>query len=351
MTVNVVVVGAGLMTAVGLSSSETASSVRAGTARFVESTIFDKRYEPFTIAEVPQDGLPVLAEFGTAQPLTSREQRMLRLAVSPLRECAHPLGNRPLLLSLCLALPEIETTRPIDRSTFLRALAVQTGSIFDPDRSDASHTGRAGGMIAVGQAVQTIIAGSADFIIAGGVDTYRDPYVLATLDREERVKSSSNWDGFIPGEAAAFLLLASESAATARGLTTLARISPVAIGFEAGHLYSDEAYKGDGLAGTFARLVQQGAVDAPIADVYSTMTGESHWAKEWGVAVVRTKPAFRDSCAIHHPADCCGDTGAASGPLSVALAALGIQSGYRRSPALAYASSDRGGRAAVIVHS
>ncbi len=78
------------------------------------------------------------------------------------------------------------------------------------------------------------------------------------------------------------------------------------------------------------------------------MTGESHWAKEWGVAYLRAQSAFDDSHGFHHPADCFGDTGAASGPLMVGLAALGISGRYRRSPALAYGSSDHGTRAAVI---
>jgi len=205
--------------------------------------------------------------------------------------------------------------------------------------------------VALGQAVLTIQRGVADLVIAGGVDSYRDLYVLAKLDQERRVKSSGNLDGFIPGEGAAFLLLASARAAANQQLPVLGRVSPMANGFESGHLYSQEPYRGDGLAATFRQLVAQGVVDAPIREVYSSMTGESHWAKEWGVAYLRSKAAFQDDVRVHHPADCFGETGAASGPLLVGLAALGMKGGYRRSPTLAYGSSDRGPRAAVIVTS
>jgi 3-oxoacyl-[acyl-carrier-protein] synthase-1 len=228
-------------------------------------------------------------------------------------------------------------------------LATQVDGAFDPAASDSSHVGRAGGFIAIGQAVLTIQTGQADFMIAGGIDSYRDLYVLGTLDKEGRVKSETNWDGFIPGEGAGFLLLAAERARTAHGLAALARVAPVATGFEPGHLYSAEPYRGEGLAGTLGGLVAQGALDAPVGEVYSSMTGESHWAKEWGVAFLRTRAAFREDHGVHHPADCIGDTGAASGPLMVGLAALGIKSRYRRSPALAYGSSDRGARAAILV--
>ena len=44
----VVIAGVGMMTAVGLSAEETAASVRTGTARFAESSIVDRRLQPFT---------------------------------------------------------------------------------------------------------------------------------------------------------------------------------------------------------------------------------------------------------------------------------------------------------------
>jgi len=186
-------------------------------------------------------------------------------------------------------------------------------------------------------------------MVAGGIDSYRDPWVLGTLDRAERVKSGSNWDGFVPGEGAGFLLLASEAAAAARGLPVLARVSPVAIGFEPGHLESAEPYRGDGLANTLRQLVPHITQAGPVREVYSSMTGESHWAKEWGVAFMRTRHVFAERHELHHPADSFGDTGAASGPLMVGLAALGLKGRYRGSPVLAYGSSDRGGRAALML--
>ena len=347
---SVVVVGVGMLTSVGVSAVETAASVRAATARFVPTPVRDKQFQPFTIAEVPNDALPPLAEpLRGIVSLSDRERRLLRLATSPLRECLAVLPATPTKLALCLALPEQETTRPIDSAAFLSHLVIQTGSPFDPKVSDAMHVGRAGGLLAIGQAVLTIQAGRGEFVVAGGIDSYRDLFVLGTLDRERRVKSESNLDGFIPGEGAAFLLLCSARAAASHSLRVLARVAPIVTGFEPGHLYSSEVYRGDGLARTFQQLVARGDIDAPIAEVYSSMTGESHWVKEWGVAFMRTRGAFREGHGMHHPADCFGETGAASGPLMVGLAALGIDGRYRRSPALAYGSSDRGARAAMIV--
>jgi 3-oxoacyl-[acyl-carrier-protein] synthase I len=232
---------------------------------------------------------------------------------------------------------------------FLEGVGRQTEWPFDPKRSDASHRGRAGGLAAIGQASDPIRTGRAKFMLAGGVDTYRDLYVLGTLDVEKRVKSAANFDGFIPGEGAAFLLLASSAAAASAGLAPWGAVSIVAQATEPGHLYSEEPYRGDGLALAVQQLVQTGAVAGPIQEVYSSMNGESHWAKEWGVARIRNNGTFSAEHGMHHPADCYGDTGAACGPLMAGLAALGIKQGYRGAPALVYGSSDRGQRAALAV--
>ena len=82
---SVVVVGVGMMTAVGLSTAETAASVRSGTMLFSETSIRDHRFEPFTLAEVIEDGLPELVqEVADAPGLTSRRRGCSGLATMPL---------------------------------------------------------------------------------------------------------------------------------------------------------------------------------------------------------------------------------------------------------------------------
>lgn len=346
-----VVVSVGMMTAVGLTAVETATSVRAGVARFGESALHDHRVRPFTLAEVPEDGLPGLAPeaeapAGALHP-TARELRLLRLATMPFQEClaALPAGARA--PGLVLALPTDSPTRPTDPATFLARLASQVGGGFDLALSDASDRGRAGGLAAVERAAAAIRAGLAPFMIAGGVDSYRDLRVLGALDREQRVKSEVHLDGFIPGEGAAFLLLAERAAAAAAGLAPLATVAGVGVAMEAGHLSSAEPYRGDGLAAAIAALVATGVMAAPVQEVYSSMNGESHWAKEWGVGFIRNRAAFLPEHGMHHPADCFGDAGAACGPLMTGLAALGLRDGYRRGPCLVYCSSDDGPRVAL----
>jgi 3-oxoacyl-[acyl-carrier-protein] synthase I len=121
------------------------------------------------------------------------------------------------------------------------------------------------------------------------------------------------------------------------------------VAVEEGHLYSEVPYRGEGLARAIEDLVVSGTLPLPVREVYSSMNGERHWAKEWGVSLLRNRAAFDPDHGMHHPADCTGDTGAACGPLMVGLAALGVAGGYRRSPCLVYGSSDDGARAVLGV--
>lgn len=88
---------------------------------------------------------------------------------------------------------------------------------------------------------------------------------------------------------------------------------------------------------------------APIACTYASFNGERYWAREFGVARVRNSGHFADAMQMEHPAECCGDLGAAHGPLLACLAAHGLAGGYRPGPCLVYASSDGGDRAAALL--
>lgn len=342
----VVVARVGMVTAVGLSAVETSASVRAATMRFTSLDWLDHRFEPFTVAAVPDAGLPELSpEVARTPGLSLRDARLLRLGARALAEClgaAGPGGGRP---PLVLALAEPERQRPVDAGRFLKLFAAQAPGAFDAAASTTLALGRAGGLAAVGRAAALVRSGQARFALAGGLDSYVDLYTLGTLDLEKRVKSGAHLDGFIPGEGAAFLLLASAPAAAAARLPALAVVSEAAEGFEKGHLGSKETYKGEGLAATVQALVSAAPPPRPFVSVWSSMNGESHWAREWGVAFMRSRDAFAEAHAMNHPADCYGETGAAAGALLAGLASLEAQ----RGPALVYASSDLGARASLSV--
>jgi 3-oxoacyl-[acyl-carrier-protein] synthase I len=341
-----VVAGAGVVCALGLSIPEAAAAVRTGMMLFESGPLYGPNFEPLTLAQLADDALPGYStEIDRTPGLTSRELRLLRLAPRALSDCAAILGASASTVPLLLALPERETPIAMQPERLLALLATQAPGAFDVGNSAALGRGRAGGLIALGTAVEMVRTGQHRHVLVGGVDTFRDAWLLATLTAEGRVKTSQNLDGFVPGEGAAFLLVSADNA----GVAPWARLSPVSHGEEPGHLSSEVPYLGEGLASVVTPLLAHLALPSPIPAVWSTMNGESHWGKEWGVTYLRNRGAFLPEHAMEHPADCVGDLGAASGLFAVALAAYGAREGTQPVPALCYASNDGAPRAAIAV--
>jgi len=347
--VNVVIAAAGLVSAGGLSLAENAATTRSRLACFREIAWLDRRFESFIVAGVPDDGLPPLSEALVATRLPSREVRTLRLAHAALADLFAGLPSDLLAAPLLLGLSEHNTTQTLDPTGFLHNLALQAGACFELAGSIAAPRGRAAGLMALGRATNCIASGQADFMLVGGVDSLIDLYVLGALDRAERIRGEAVSDGFTPGEGAAFLLLASEAAARDRGIRPLARVAGSGSATEAGHLYSDEPYLGDGLAAAVGAALEAAALGTPIQTTCCSFNGERYWAREFGVTRIRNAEHFAPDSRMEHPAECFGDLGGAHGAALAALAAHGIANGYMGGPVLAYASSDRGDRAALVL--
>lgn len=350
---DIIIASAGLVTPVGLSLKETAASARARVARLREIDWRDRRFEPFIVGTVPDEGLPELAAPLSEQPLQTREVRMLRLAHAALEEALAPVAAdwaaRKQRVPLALGLPEHHTTQPLDPKRFVARLDQQCPDTLDLAASVAAPRGRAAGLLALRHALQWLAEGKHPYVLVGGVDSLVDLYVLGTLDMEQRVRGETVSDGFTPSEGAAFLLLTTAQEAGVGRLPKLAQVLGAAAGKESGHLYAEEPYRGDGLAAAFAQLFEQSPPPQPVATVYCSFNGERYWAREFGVARIREAAAFEPDAAMEHPAEVFGDLGAAHGAALLALAAHGVREGYRRAPCLVYASSDHADRGAALL--
>lgn len=338
----------GMVTAVGIGSAQTASSVRAGISRYQESAVFNKRFEPMTLALLPDAALPPLHDDLAQLPgLTSRQMRMLRLADGALKEVLKDVKlQQP--TPLLLAGPEAVADRPeILTAAFVQHLMTQTGIMLDVALSAVFPTGRAGGVLALRAALELLTHGDHDYVLVGGVDSYLDLYLLGTLDQADRVLAAGVMDGFCPGEGAGFVLLCSERVSASHA--PLAYLHAPGIAAEPGHRYSQEPYRGDGLASAVSEAVA--GCQQPLQTVLCSLNGENFGVKEWGVAFLRNKAAFAEPFEIEHPADCCGDLGAAFAPVLIGLAAIGMRKEYMSSPCLVWCSSEHEQRGAVCVSS
>jgi len=342
--------GIGMVTAVGACTAQTASSVRAGISMYRGGPVQNKRFEPMTLALVPDSVLPPLDDkLADARNLTSRQIRMLRLAHLALLEAlenvpVHHTEPVPVLVAGPEPVPGSEGVG----ESFLHYLAIQADVVLDLHESRLYTSGRAGGMQALQSALGVLSAGRHPFVLVGGVDSYLDLKLLATLDGEDRVLADGVMDGFAPGEGAAFLLLCSDSARHTLPRMPNIRLHMPGLASEPGHRYSEEAYTGDGLA-TAVSMSMQPLNNVPVRTILSSMNGENMGAKEWGVALMRNTARIDPDFRFEHPAECFGDSGAASMPLLAGLAAVGMHKGYLRSPSMALCSSEGAVRGSVCL--
>ena len=285
---------------------------------------------------------------GSFPDISDRQRRLLRLGGAALGQLRGSLaGKDPVALFLAVPEQAAEDERT-DNRDLLNLLSEQAGVKLDLAASKLFPTGRAGGIMALKEATEVLGSGTRHRVLVGGVDTYRDRWLLQKLDREGRVSSPSNSDGFIPGEGAGFLLLSSSRSAPKSGVPILGRISGTETGLESGHRYSDQPYRGEGLASAFATLFDSSGDEEPVGAVYAGYNGESYPAKSWGVAYLRHSRRFKEGFPFEHPADCTGDTGAAMAPLMVILSVIGMRAGYRAVPCLVWCLSDNGHCGAVL---
>lgn len=334
------IVAAGMLTPIGADAAMTLTSVGSSISAYTQSSVMNKNFDPMIMALVPEDALPPLDDELAALGLPSRQQRMLRLATPAIQQLQDDIAN-PLPLMLC-GPEKMPGRRSVISDDFLKYLHSQTKVAIDLENSYVFPEGRAGGFYALEVAMQMLEAGEFEEIILGGVDTFLDLYLLATFDSEDRVLAEGMMDAFVPGEAAAFLILklADETSAI--------KVYPPGISDEPGHRYSTEPYRGEGLANAVREALSK-YPGGPIETVFASFNGENFNAKEWGVAAIRNQQQLGDDFEMVHPADCYGDIGAATVPVMLALASLGILEGQYRQPALIWASSEIQQRAAACI--
>ena len=339
------VIGAEMVTPVGGNAVTTAAAVAAEVSGVQETDILNKESEPIKMAQVPDGALPEINEKLKNSMLLPRQHRLLRLAAAALVQLKGllPAGQT---LPLYLALPEHLPgyTTPL-RGNFIEQLALQSGVPLNAADSLIADIGRAGSLYAIEKVVQYFDKTGNDYLLIGGVDTYKDPRLLAKLDAEDRLNVQGVLDGFIPGEGAAFLLLASDRVNTSH-IPHPVRLYRPGAALESGHRYNEEPYRGDGLADAVREALQQ-AAPAKIQSVWSSMTYESYGAKEFGVALLRNSTAFTEPLDTQHPVDAFGDMGAATGCALIGMIAAAAQRRVSFHHYLLCCSSDLAHRAAV----
>ncbi len=342
------VTGIGLVTAVGDTAEQSCASIRAQVSRAGAHAFYDAiTAQPGWDEDVPLT-VAAVADLDPFQPLPDR---MRELALRALLQVAGPARLRRADLprtALLLALPRpdaavtgagVEASVPGDlvRAAGLSGLAaVRTRS--------SGHTAV---LEALGEAAALLEGGDVTKCLVVAADSYLSEERLRLLDESWRAKSERNVDGFVPGEAAAALVVEPLERARARGADVAAVVTALATGIEPRGIVSDRQSSGAGLADALRGVL--GEETAPPW-VLCDLNGEGYRAFEWGLMQTRLPRQLGTVARLTHPADCVGDVGAASGGVLLAVAAAAFRRGYapaRR--AFLWTANDGDARAAARV--
>lgn len=288
---------------------------------------------------------------GSAVPLdppSRGREKLVRMAASAIGECLAALSDvssEEIPLLLCVAEKERPGRIPgLDR-TFLPAVSEAVGAGFHP-ASAVIVGGRIGGVEAIRHARGLIDQGRRYCLVAG-VDSFLVAGTLAYYEQKRRLLTSQNSNGFIPGEAAAAVLLGPANGQQGQ----LLRLLGIGFGREEATVESEEPLRADGMAAAFrAAFGDAGCtfddVDYRLVDV----SGEQYGFKEADLGMARTMKKVKEEFDIWHPADCIGEVGAAIVPCVLGVAQAAGEKGYAPGPGiLSHFSNDNGLRAALIL--
>jgi 3-oxoacyl-[acyl-carrier-protein] synthase-1 len=332
------VVAVGARVPVGLSAETAAAAIRAGVNRIREHPhLLDGAGEPLRCG---RDPLLEPGAYGVRRKAALAEDA-LRQVLEVLQPIADPA------LPVLLAAPE---QRPgfdgADARTLLDRLA-GCGSNIEVHLAGRGH---AGVFEALARASTSLAKKQHRICIVGGVDSYLHADTLNWLDEARRIHRSDVRAGFLPGEGAAMLALTLVGSARRLGLRVLGRVRSVATAIEQRSFDSDEGLLGEGLSQAVREATAALEAGEPVHDVYADINGERHRSEEWAFTLLRHPRCCVDGSVYVNAAEQCGDVGAATGALQIALALRAWHGGYARGPrALAFAGSWQGTRGVAVL--
>ncbi|NVN91646.1 MAG: hypothetical protein HXX11_13725 [Desulfuromonadales bacterium] len=331
------IVGSGMVCGAGLSAPASCAAIRCAIDNFSETRFMDSGGEWIIGSSVPLElpwrGIPKLL-------------KMLAMVLAECIACAPALSLEKVPVLLCLA----EEGRPgrladLDNQVFV-GVQEELGITFHR-RSGIISQGRAGVVTALRQARELIYGERIPSVIVAGVDSLLTGPTLKVYEDGERLLTSKNSNGFIPGEAAAAVLVHPVMSVNTGLLCTGLGFGTEAAVVEA----NDTPLRADGLVTAIRSALSEagcelGATDFRITDV----SGEQYYFKEAALALTRILRQRKEEYDMWHPADCIGEVGAAIGPVILTVMLAAMRKGYSPgSCVLGHLSNDNGSRAAMIL--
>jgi 3-oxoacyl-[acyl-carrier-protein] synthase-1 len=326
------ILNTGLVCPVGLNAPAACAAIRAGVTNPSETRFMDSEGKWLTAHSVPLD-----------HPWRVKLAKMAALAIA---ECsaavpAGELATMPLILCVYERLEEFQAQLG---GSLLEQIQAELGVRFASEPIVVAK-GRAAVGTALLHARRLVYEQGAPFVIIAATDSLLTWQRLAEFVRADRLLTPRNSNGFLPGEAAAALLVSADAGhegvvCTGVGLAT-----------EPATVSSEEPLRGDGLAAAIrAALAEAGCemhqMDLRVAD----LSGERYYFKEATLAVSRLLRTRKVRFDLWHPAECIGETGAAAGVAALIVADTACRRGYAPGHnVLTHLAADGGERVALVL--
>jgi len=228
-----------------------------------------------------------------------------------------------------------DTNRPaqnawtLQGAEILNAILRGAGLEVDPTSCNISHGDHTGVFNLIKTACDALLNNEYDSCIVGAVDSKVEPRYLDAAADLLMLRTESYQAGFMPGEAAAFILLQRDS--DPLGELNSVRISKLELADE-GVSYLDEARPvGVELARVINSVCSLDRSETPEMPgvLIGDLNGWEARSADWGNAVIRLMPDIDVSkVPLWLPAISFGETGAASGVVAIAMAMAAHRRGY-----------------------
>lgn len=307
----------GLRTSLGSDLAASVAAARAGLCLFAHHPyMVDSGGFPIDVARDCQ------IELG-ADPVC-RLAELALCAASEALEVALPAQHGGAPLMLCLALRDRHLGPRLDAARLADVIAKALSPRAMLNSVQIFECGHVAGAAAVGAFAAAVESGYDGLGLVLGVDSWLDAEMLEWLDAQALLRVERRLFGFLPGEAAAALVLRRARPQRER---TLAWLDGWAIAEEES-LAPNQPRLGLALTRAWRTATDVGADPGrPIDAVYADLNGLPERADELGYATVRIGGRLADGHSLRTPAECFGDVGAASLPLMIALAAASAGTG------------------------
>jgi len=210
--------------------------------------------------------------------------------------------------------------------------------------SEAVPHGRVSVAVALLQARKLIYEAGSEAVLIVATDSLLVGATLNAFEAQQRLLTTGNSNGFIPGEGASAVLV-SRSA-------TGSHLSIDGLGFatEQASVEKTDPLRADGLSrAIFSALDEARCQMHDMSFRLTDISGEQYYFKEAALALARTLRRRKEEFDLWHPAESIGEVGSAIGPSLLAVAEAAARKRYAPGPAvLFHASNDEGQRAAMV---